>query len=456
MPDRRPTRALESAVVGGGILGLALALRLTKAGHRVTLIESGPRLGGLTRSFDYGEFVWDEFYHCILPQDRALLSLIDEIGLTQDLRWQKTGTGYFGNGAVHPMSSSLDFVKFPLLGITQKARLAWSILRAKRIQDPASLAGMTAEEWLIKLGGKRTYEVFWLPLLRSKFGEFYQKVDANFMWATITRLFGAREKGDNTECLGYVRGGYGRILEQLEQHLRQLGVEVRTHATVERIAAETPLDGRERCALHVRNGRGKDQRTYDNVYFTAPAAAARQAVDPELLPVVDRYESRFPKSRDYLGVVCVNLVLRNPLTPYYVINIGGEDTGLTGVVEMTNLIDRNSETNGRSLIYLPKYLPAQSPEFADSDDAWIARLVDQGLRRLFPHVSTTDILSASVHRAPFVQALPLAVHPNATHPTTTPWSPLRVVNTAQLEFATLNNSAVLELANSISLDGQET
>ncbi|MDC6168445.1 FAD-dependent oxidoreductase, partial [Paucibacter sp. XJ19-41] len=34
------------AVIGGGWAGLAAAVRATDAGHRVTLIEMAPQLGG--------------------------------------------------------------------------------------------------------------------------------------------------------------------------------------------------------------------------------------------------------------------------------------------------------------------------------------------------------------------------------------------------------------------------
>ena len=34
-------------VVGGGLLGLTLALRLSQRGYRVTLLEAAPHVGGL-------------------------------------------------------------------------------------------------------------------------------------------------------------------------------------------------------------------------------------------------------------------------------------------------------------------------------------------------------------------------------------------------------------------------
>ncbi len=45
-------------IVGGGILGMTLALRLRSQGHQVTVIEAAPRIGGLVGfAFDWRVYV---------------------------------------------------------------------------------------------------------------------------------------------------------------------------------------------------------------------------------------------------------------------------------------------------------------------------------------------------------------------------------------------------------------
>ena len=52
IPERvnPPVEASRVGIVGGGILGMTLALRLQSLGYRVTIIEAAPELGGLVGS----------------------------------------------------------------------------------------------------------------------------------------------------------------------------------------------------------------------------------------------------------------------------------------------------------------------------------------------------------------------------------------------------------------------
>jgi len=48
-------------IVGGGILGMTLALRLSRAGFDITLFEASSELGGLARPMKIGSYTWDRF-----------------------------------------------------------------------------------------------------------------------------------------------------------------------------------------------------------------------------------------------------------------------------------------------------------------------------------------------------------------------------------------------------------
>ena len=49
----------HAVVIGGGLGGLAVALRLSAAGWRVTVCESGPACGGKMNQWSDGGFTFD-------------------------------------------------------------------------------------------------------------------------------------------------------------------------------------------------------------------------------------------------------------------------------------------------------------------------------------------------------------------------------------------------------------
>lgn len=448
---------MKVAVVGGGILGLTLAHRLARAGHVVDLLEGAPALGGLAASQDYGPFVWDRFYHCILPQDESLISLLDELGLKGALRWTRTGTGYYARGRFHDMNGNRDFLRFPLLSAIDKMRLGAAIVYATRFANPESLYLVTAADWLTRICGRRGYEVFWQPLLRAKFGPFHDQVAAVFIYATLKRLFGARSAAAGRESLGYVHGGYHAILGRFAETLRAAGARLRTGAPVrriERVDAPGGAPGASACRVTWVDpsgaGGGVATETYDQVFFTAPTRQARPVVAPDLLPIVERFERDNPTAVTYLGVACLVLVLEKPLTPYYVLNIGEPSVELTGLIEMTNLIARPEETRGLTLVYLPRYMESESEMFGAGDAALRDGLIDRGLKRLFPDFQASRAIYAGVHRARYVQPLPLVrdTPPPAAGPAAPALAPpFQIVNTALLRCATLNNNEVVALVD---------
>jgi protoporphyrinogen oxidase len=436
------------AVVGGGVLGLSLAFRLSTLGHHVEIFESAPRLGGLATWHDYGPFTWDRFYHCILPTDVHLIALLEDLGLGGDLVWRQTGTGYYARGRCYPMSRTWDHLKFPLLSIADKARIGATIAYATLAADPTKLYGITAEDWLIRWCGRRGYEVFWRPLLKAKFGSFYDRVAAVFIWATLTRLFGARSGAASKEKLGYVRGGYRRILERFETTLRAASAEVHLGTPISAIR-DVGSPEHPQCELTFGRNGSAGRRTFDHVLFTGPTGAARPLVGPSLVPVVERALREHPASRSYLGIACLVLAVRRPLTPFYVLNVGDEGVDLTGVIEMTNLVDAEAETAGLSLVYVPKYMDSDDPMLAADDRDLERSLMDRGMKKIFPDFRTADIVYSGIHRAKFVQPLPLVAPagPPAEGPLPGFTPPFQILNTSMLRCATLNNDEVVALVD---------
>jgi protoporphyrinogen oxidase len=428
---------MRVAVIGAGMLGLATAVGLGRrgAGVAVDVYEGAEQPGGLATWQDYGEFVWDRFYHCIVPSDRALVGFVRELGLGDRLRWTVTRTGFYGEGACHSVSDTAEFLRFPLLPLADKLRLGAALAYCARIRDWRRLEAVWAEDWLRRLCGRRAWETMWRPLLRAKYGEAYRRVSAVAIWAAITRLYSARQPGVGREMLGYVEGGYRTILGAAMARVEAAGGKIRLGAAVARI---------ERAGRRFLVVTGDGTEEFDQVVVTVPATLAARLL-PDL--AVDR--ARLARI-EYLGVVCLALVLDRALSPFYILNIADDQVPFTGVIGMSNLVAPD-QTAGRHLVYLPKYVPAADPFYAAGDDAVRAAFF-AGLRRMFPAFDERWVVRSVVSRAPRVQPLQVLGYSRLVDDTPSPAPGLHVVNTARLANATLNNDEVVRLAQGLVRD----
>jgi protoporphyrinogen oxidase len=419
------------AVIGGGVLGMALAHRLSRQNHHVTLYESAPQLGGLAGAWKLGPVTWDRHYHVILLSDTHLRSLLRELGLESELVWKETRTGFYTDGQLHSISSTLEFLRFPPLGLLDKLRLGLTIFYASKIRRWRRLEQISAADWLRRWSGRRTFEKIWLPLLRAKLGENYRHASAAFIWAIIARMYAARRTGLKKEMFGYVRGGYARILERFGALLQDDGVTLRMGKRVERVFREGNQTWVETAD---RNREG-----YDAVVVTSPAPAIERLC--EGLSAEERERLRGIR---YQGIVCASLLLKRPLAGYYVTNITEGNVPFTAVIETTALVDPQ-EMGGSSLVYLPKYVAPDNPFFEQSDEA-IREQFLSSLEKMYPHFTRDDVLAFRISRVRHVLAIATLGYSDRLPPMATSVPGLYVVNSAHIVNGTLNVNETLALA----------
>lgn len=413
-------------------MGLALAEKLGRLGHQTHVFEQAPQLGGLTTWHDFGRFVWDRFYHVILPTDAHLIGLIRDVGLEDRLRWQVTQTGFFVDRRFHPLNNNVDFLRFPPLSLWSKFRLAMTILYCARIDDWRRLERMPLEDWLIRHSGSQTYNKIWKPLLLAKLGKEYKRVSAVFIWAYIKRMFSARDTSAAKESLGHLSGCYRTLFDRLQQRIAERGGSVTFPISVSKISS---LPDR-RIQIETEEG----EHVFDKVVFTGPVNALRAAADEGML---DYSPAR--GDVEYLGVLCAVIVTRKPLMPYYILNIADERVPFTGVIGMSNVADP-AETAGLHVNYLPKYLLSTDPEFDDTDDEILGRF-RHGIDILFPDLAEADIESIHLNRARKVQPLQVIGYSDLIPKVETRHPNFYVLNTAQFVNNTLNNNEVVRNVN---------
>jgi protoporphyrinogen oxidase len=350
--------------------------------------------------------------------------------LTDALCWQATEVGFYSRGELHTMTRPLDLLRFPHLSFWNKARFALGTVYAGRLCSGKGLEGVPLRTWIEKVFGAKLYQEMWAPLLQCKLGSMQERASAAFLWATLRRLYSTRDRNTSKqERLGFVDGGYQRVLCRLEDEITRLGGRVRCRTAV------GSLERVDECVLIRAEGHTE---TYDSVILTVPSRLAAA-----MCPNFGQGYLEKLQSTQYLGIVCAVVLLRRPLSRYYVTNIT-EASRFTGIIEMTNLIG-TARTAGHSLLYLPKYTAPSDPLFQKSDgEVWDEFQGD--LLHMHPDLRSSDIVQHFVFREKFVQPVPTLHYSETMPPMRTPLPGVYLANTSQIVNDTLNNNAMVRIA----------
>ncbi len=471
------------AIVGSGFLGMTLALRLAERGDNVTLFESANEIGGLASAWEIGDVVWDKHYHVTLASDKFTRKLVGELGLADEYRWVETKTGFYTDSKLISMSNTKEFLQFPPLDLISKLRLGATIFFASRVKNWKRLEKITVEEWLTKLSGKKTFEKIWKPLLKSKLGDAYKETSAAFIWATIQRMYAARNSGLKKEMFGYVRGGYARVLKRFGEVLIEKGIEIRLKTNVESIecltsgkilittaqkrrrkdekpqvvsqttqyamlntSAMTPpgflvgfIEKPNFAANSIIPFPGANQNDiFDKVILTCPSNVAAK-----IAPQLTKIEKQDLENILYQGIVCASVLMKCSLSNYYVTNITDE-MPFTGVIEMSALVDKG-EFGRNALVYLPKYVAPDDPLFEKSDEE-IEQSFLGALERMYPHFRRKDVLAFKVSRVRQVFPLPVLNYSRDLPDVKTSVEGVYVVNSSHIVNGTLNVNETVQLA----------
>lgn len=380
----------QIAVIGGGIMGVALAYKLAQQGMQVDVYERGDNLGGLAGFMLYDGVRMDRFYHTILSSDTMMQSLMDESGVADKRHFTATKQGFYDKGKLYDFNTPVDFMLFPPLNFIQRFRLGLQVIYSQFESDWRKMDTVPVEEWLLKVSGRGAYEKVWKPLLRAKFDTMAESVPATYIWSRLRRMMGTRKGVTSKEMMCYLENGYYTLIEGLARKCEALGVKFHLNAPIEEIVIENGMATGIKLAGKVL--------PYDAVVSTLAS--------PILGGIVPQADAAFRAKlakQQYLGVMCPLLILKKQLVPYYVVNITDESIPFTAVVETTNLIDPKY-VKDYHIVYLPKYLAPDSPIATWSDEQvkteWMRHF-----RQMFPNFDEKDIVEFIVQRAKFVEPI---------------------------------------------------
>jgi protoporphyrinogen oxidase len=385
-------------VVGGGIAGLAAAHRLQAAGRDVRIFEASEDVGGLARVYETAGDPIETFYHHLSKSEETIVDLVHELGLGEALEWRHMSSAYYVDGVVNPMDKPWEILAYPHLSLYDKFRLGMLVLeidvrggvpKFDAYEDITDYEDVPIKDFLLEHTTRHVYESFWEPLLDAKFGSRTEDVSAAWLLGRV-KFRGERDllKG---EILGYLDGGFGRLLDAL---LADVGENAIT--TGARVTDLATSDGSVESLTVERQARadGSAAESVDTVTETHDVDAVVVAAMPNVLEDLTGY----PCGIDFQGTVCSVWSMDESLTDTYWLNI--KDEAPFGVfIEHTNFVPPE-RYGGEHLYYTASYVQDHDEDlWGMSDEAVEARWRD-GIADLFPQFDPDSVNWVKTARNP--------------------------------------------------------
>jgi squalene-associated FAD-dependent desaturase len=200
-------------VLGGGIAGLAAAVKLADAGFKVTVVEKRNILGGRASSTLHPETkeVIDNCQHVLLKCCDELQDFLKKLGVASKIKFfeeyvfltaapapgtmppqQSQSVFKATSGLPAPLHLLPSFFKLKFLNFKDKCAIAWAMVvmaftPEKQLQK---LDDMHFETWLKNhFQTKAAIEKFWNVILVSALNESIEKISAKYAFKTFRESF---------------------------------------------------------------------------------------------------------------------------------------------------------------------------------------------------------------------------------------------------------------------------
>jgi len=378
-------------VVGGGVAGLAAAYRLQQRGHEVRVFEASEDLGGLAAVYETAGDPIEKFYHHLSKSEETIVELAEELGLGEEIVWRIGENAYYVDGVVHPMDKPWEILSFPHWSLYDKFRLGMLTLDIDvrggipsfdTYESLADFEDVPVEQFAREHTTQNVYETFFEPLLDAKFGS--RKADVSAAWLLGRIKFRGERDILHGEILGYLDGGFGRLLDALVDAVGRENITTGTRA----IDVQTE-DGAV-TGLTTESEGAEDWTITEDHDVDSVVVAAMPNVLEEL--------TGYPCEIDFQGTVCSVISMDEPLLDTYWLNIADE-APFGALIEHTNFV-RKERYGGEHLLYVARYIQSPEEDIWQQDDDGVRETWLSGIESLFPEFDRGSVNWVKTARNP--------------------------------------------------------
>jgi protoporphyrinogen oxidase len=333
----------------------------------------------------------EKFYHHLSKSEETIVELAEELGLGEAVEWRIGKNAYYVDGVVHPMDKPWEILSFPHWSLYDKFRLGMLTLdidvrggrpKFDTYESLSDFEDVPVEQFAREHTTENVYETFFEPLLDAKFGD--RKADVSAAWLLGRIKFRGERDILNGEVLGYLDGGFGRLLDALVEAVGRGNIETGTRVT------DIDTDGGAVTGLTAEHESEDGETVTDRYDVDSVVVAAMPNVLEEL--------TGYPCDIDFQGTVCSVISMDEPLMPTYWLNIADE-APFGALIEHTNFVDPE-RYGGEHLLYVARYIQSPEEDIWQQDDEEVRETWLSGIESLFPEFDRESVNWVKTARNP--------------------------------------------------------
>ncbi len=308
-PGGRPVVPLQprdqTVVIGAGPAGLTAAYLLTKAGHKVTVLEADSIVGGISRTVEYRGFRFDIGGHRFFTKITPVQELWEEILGDEFISVPRLSRIHYGGKYFDYPLKAMNALSG--LGIINAIRIILSYIQAQLHPSPVE---DNFEQWVTNRFGKRLYEIFFKTYTEKVWGIPCTEIRAEWAAQRIQGLSLARailnatalnRRSTDIKTLihefRYPRLGPGQMWEACTARIEAAGNEVLLNHYVTQVQVQ---GGRVRSVV-AQTPEGERSFPADHVFSTTDLRSLIRALTPAV-PEPARRAAEGLRYRDFLVV----------------------------------------------------------------------------------------------------------------------------------------------------------
>jgi protoporphyrinogen oxidase len=370
-------------IIGGGPAGVAAAYELSKNGVQSVVVESGERIGGLSRTLPHKDALWDVGPHRFFTRNQEIRGLFAEV-LGADATSVDRLTRIFYSGKLfnYPISLMDTLQK---VGPAQALGFMFSYLGQRVVNLCDRREPKSFEDWTVAQFGRSLFNAFFKTYTEKVWGIPCTQIGAEWASQRIKGLslaqivrnavFKPKEKAKSlVEQFQFPRLGAGMFYEQMAQKAVAGGAQVLLNTR----GLGFRHEGGKVVALQVERDGKTEEIACSHLLTSNPVTHVPPMAEPEAPPEV----LAAAKSLRYRCHMSVNLLVEGEIFPDNWIYVHSKEVVFGRIADYANFSGDMKDPQGRHPLTVEYFQFPDDELYRNPDDGAVVEFAKGELKQM--------------------------------------------------------------------------